>query len=329
MKKVTIKDVAKACNVSEATVSRVMSNSPLISLKTKNKVLNMVKEMDYFPNSAAVSLTKSNSNIIAVIVEDESSNPLKNDFFTEILSYIGQIASNNSYYILYLHSKNKEMTSNDIRKLIKSNRVDGLIFLNLLENEYIIDYLNEIDFPYVVIGRPKESDKGLWVDNDNILATYGVTKRLIELGNKNIAFISGPKELIVSEYRKKGYVKALKENGLFIDDNNIVHSSFDIESAEISIKKILEKNSIDAVVTTDDILAIGALMYLSKINKKIMVSGFNNSNLRKNLNMNFMTVDINYEKLAESSVSLLVNKIEKKDNIKNNVIVSSKIIEGD
>ena len=81
MRKFTIKDVAKIANVSEATVSRVMSNSSLISDKTKEKVMEVVRKLDYFPNSAAVSLTKSKSNILGlVIVSSDKKEKVKGDF---------------------------------------------------------------------------------------------------------------------------------------------------------------------------------------------------------------------------------------------------------
>ncbi|CAM3085683.1 LacI family DNA-binding transcriptional regulator [Streptobacillus felis] len=328
MKKITIKDVAKKANVSEATVSRVMSNSPLISDKTKRKVLKVIKELDYFPNSAAVSLTKSSSRILGIVIEDQNDNPLQNDFFTETLSYISAYALERGYYILYIHSKDNEELHENIERLIKTNRIDGLVFLNLVENDRNINYLKEIKFPYVVLGTPKELDKGLWVDNDNIKATREVTKRMIQKGYTNFTFLSGPTNLTVSNYRKEGYTIALKEAK--IKSMYQISSDFDSYEAYHTTKELLmQNNQIEVIITTDDILAIGAIRAIEELGKKVEVTGFNNSKLRRYLKLNFTTVDIRYEELANKSVNILIDNIENVKREKNFVIVQADIIEGE
>ena len=156
MKKSTIKDVAKIANVSEATVSRVMSNSNLISNKTKKKVMEVVRQLDYFPNSAAVSLTKSKSNILGLVVVSSAKieNPLQNDYYNEIIPFISKYALDLGYYTLYLQFENKEEAYENVYRLIKSNRIDGLIFLNFIEDEEHISYFEKISFPYAIIGTP-------------------------------------------------------------------------------------------------------------------------------------------------------------------------------
>lgn len=326
MKKTTIKDVARLAKVSEATVSRVMSNSSLISDTTKEKVMKAVKELDYYPNSAAVSLTKNFTKIIGVVIENLDSNPLQNDFFTEIMSHISRYALKRDYYLLYINSRNDEENRANIEKLIKSNRIDGLIFLNFVEEDRSIKYLEEKYFPYVVLGTPK-SGKGLWVDNNNVLASYLITKEYLEKGYKKIAFLSGPSDLAVSNYRKKGYLDALNEKGIYIEIKNILSSEFDITLSENLIENFLKENDdIEGIITTDDILAIGALRAIEKSQKRIFVTGFNNTKLRKYLKYNFLTVDIKYEQLAKSAINLLIDRIENIELKKNFVTVDVEIV---
>ena len=182
MKKSTIKDVAKIANVSEATVSRVMSNSNLISNKTKKKVMEVVRQLDYFPNSAAVSLTKSKSNILGLVVVSSAKieNPLQNDYYNEIIPFISKYALDLGYYTLYLQFENKEEAYENVYRLIKSNRIDGLIFLNFIEDEEHISYFEKISFPYAIIGTPNNKTKGLWIDNDNIKSCFDITNKLIQ-----------------------------------------------------------------------------------------------------------------------------------------------------
>ena len=330
MKKSTIKDVAKIANVSEATVSRVMSNSNLISNKTKKKVMEVVRQLDYFPNSAAVSLTKSKSNILGLVVVSSTKieNPLQNDYYNEIIPFISKYALDLGYYTLYLQFENKEEAYENVYRLIKSNRIDGLIFLNFIEDEEHISYFEKISFPYAIIGTPNNKTKGLWIDNDNIKSCFDITNKLIQKGKKNLLFISGPSDMSVSVYRKKGYLDALKKNNINFESENILSlSEFSSDLAYNNVKNYNNIDKIDAIITTDDILAIGAKKAIDNLGLDIEVTGFNNSKLRSYLNYKFTTVDIKYDKLAKGVIYLLTSKIEEKELNSNHIVVESEIIE--
>lgn len=330
MKKSTIKDVAKIANVSEATVSRVMSNSNLISNKTKKKVMEVVRQLDYFPNSAAVSLTKSKSNILGLVVVSSAKieNPLQNDYYNEIIPFISKYALDLGYYTLYLQFENKEEAYENVYRLIKSNRIDGLIFLNFIEDEEHISYFEKISFPYAIIGTPNNKTKGLWIDNDNIKSCFDITNKLIQKGKKNLLFISGPSDMSVSVYRKKGYLDALKKNDINFESENILSlPEFSSDLAYNNVKNYNNIDKIDAIITTDDILAIGAKKAIDNLGLDIEVTGFNNSKLRSYLNYKFTTVDIKYDKLAKGAVYLLTSKIAEKELKSNYIVVESEIIE--
>ena len=330
MKKSTIKDVAKIANVSEATVSRVMSNSNLISNKTKKKVMEVVRQLDYFPNSAAVSLTKSKSNILGLVVVSSAKieSPLQNDYYNEIIPFISKYALDLGYYTLYLQFENKEEAYENVYRLIKSNRIDGLIFLNFIEDEEHISYFEKISFPYTIIGTPVDKTKGLWIDNDNVKSCFDITNDLIQKGKKNILFISGPSDMSVSVYRKKGYLNALKINNINFESENVLSlPEFSSDLAYNNVENYNNIDKIDAIITTDDILAIGAKKAIDNLGLNIEVTGFNNSKLRSYLNYKFTTVDIKYDKLAKGAVYLLTSKIEEKELKSNYIVVESEIIE--
>ena len=329
MKKYTIKDVAKIANVSEATVSRVMSNSNLISDKTKEKVMEVVEKLDYFPNSAAVSLTKSKSNILGLVVVSSAKkeNPLQNDYYNEIIPFISKYALDLGYYTLYLQFENNEDAYENVYRLIKSNRIDGLMFLNFTEDDEHISYFEKISFPYTIIGTPNDKTRGLWIDNDNIKSCFNITNDLIKKGKRNILFISGPSDMTVSIYRKKGYMDALKNNEIDINESNILSlPEFSSDLAYDSVIKHENIDKIDAIITTDDILAIGAIRAVEKLGVNVDVTGFNNSKLRSYLNYTFTTVDIKYDRLAKGAVYLLTSKIEENELNYNHIVVESEII---
>lgn len=328
MKRATITDVAKLANVSKATVSRVVSDSPLISDKTKKKVRKIIQKLNYVPNSVAQSLTNSSTRIIGIVLNSKDVDPLSNSFFSEILGNISDYLLKNNYYTLYIHSNNQKNEKEYVRFLVESKRVDGLIFLRAYENESIWEYLENIEFPFVIVGTPNKIDKYLWVDNDNIKAGYKITDYLIKKGNNKIAFLGGPKILKVTQFRYDGYKNAILKNNLKIREEYFLESSFNEEQAYKVVKAFIAKNKVDAIVTTDDLFAISAINAIKNLGlKNITVTGFNNSYIRKFGHYDFPTIDINVKKIGTSACDLLISEIEGIKSKYNFEIIDMKIIE--
>lgn len=328
MNKTTLADVAKIAGVSKATVSRVVTDSPLISDATKDKVNKIIKELNYSPNSIARSLSTKNTHVIGIVRGMHRDNSIENYFFAEILTNINNCARDNNYYILYINSSSTESEIEDIKSLINANRVDGLILLTVKEKDKTVKYLQEIEYPFVVIGTPNDKNNCLWVDNDNIKAGYDITKELISRGNKNICFMGGDKRLNVTKYRYIGYKEALKDNNILLYKENILESAFNYDEAYKVFKEFIKNNkNIDAVMTTDDILALGVIKVLEEMGRlDILVSGFNNISVRNYLNYSFLTVDINVGKLGKSACKLLINKLQNIEMEQNFKLINTTIV---
>ena len=164
--KVTIKDVAREANVAPSTVSRVLSDSPKISEETKIKVNKAIKKLNYKPNAIARSLVNNKTKILGVVLPNEADDSFKNPFFVEAMRGMSMSAEENGYYIMYAFSKNDEDELKTIKEFSSNNLLEGLCLLSVREEDKTIKYLKDINFPFVVIGRPDEEDV-LWVDNDN------------------------------------------------------------------------------------------------------------------------------------------------------------------
>lgn len=328
MNDITINDVAKKAEVSKATVSRVISNSSKVSKKTREKVEKIISELKYIPNSAAQNLSQNNSRVIGIVLNSEDLNPLLNNtFFSSAINSISEFLIENKYYTIYIHCNNSKKEKEYIDFLVKSRRVDGLIFLRNYDDESIFKYLEELDFPFSIIGKPNNEKKYLWIDNDNVKSAYLVTKKLIDSNYKNFIFIGGSMKLNVTKNRYIGFRNALSEANIKFNDEYLINAKFNEKDAYEKLLNIINNNDIDAIFTTDDIFAIAATKALESINRKdIQVTGYNNSFLRKYVGKKFLTVDIDVEKLGIEACRLLIKKI-KKENIKNNfTIVESKII---
>lgn len=329
MIKVTIKDVAKEAGVATSTVSRVLSNNPKISEETKAKVNEAIKKLNYKPNAIARSLANNKTKILGVVLPSEADDLLTNPFFINAMKGMSIYAQNKNYYITYVFAKDGKKEFESIKEITNTNLIEGIILLRVNENDESIKFLNNIEFPFVAIGRPEKTEDILWVDNDNFQAMYNVVNRLIQKGHKKIGFIGAIKTLNMSKDRLKGYKMALEVNGLNYDEDLVIHKQlFKENTGYDAAKELLRKNEITAIVTTDDLLAFGVSQLLNEKNlEKISLVGFNNIQLSKYQTPPLASVDINADDLGYYAAKLLIEKLENQDTVNTHYIVNTEFIE--
>lgn len=320
---VTIKDVAKEAGVSTSTVSRVMSENPRISDKTKIRVKAAIKKLNYHPNVVARSLVSKASKVIGIILTSEVEDLSKNPFFIQVMTGISSYAREVGYYIMYTFCKTQDEELKCTKDYVNGNLVDGVILTTVRRKDKCIEYLKETEFPFVVIGRPEETKNMLWVDNDNFQAMYNLVSKLIDKGYKKIAYIGPKTELSVSKDRLSGYMQAHKINGIDVNENLIKEvNDFKEELGYKSMNELYSKEIPDALVAADDLLAFGAMRFLKENNiGGIAVAGFNNTPLCEFQNPSLTSVDIKVKKIGYHASKLLVNAL------KNNVLEKHYIIE--
>lgn len=327
---ITIKDVAKKANVSPSTVSRVMSNSNRISEATKEKVNKAIKELNYKPNSLARKLISKKSNILGVVIPEEVGIHFSNPFFIETMRGLSEIAKENNYYIIYAFAKDIETELKNLKEFTSNNLIDGVCLLTIREDDECVSFLQSIGFPFVVIGTPDVKNSSiLWVDNNNFKATFDVVDLLIKRGLEKIAYIGGNKHLEVSKNRLNGYKDALLKNKLPINDSIIceVDEFKEIYGFE-AMEKILKSEKIDVVLTSEDLLAIGANRFLQQNNiSDIKVIGFNNTPIVQYQTPPLSSIDINSYDLGYNAGMILINYIENKDLKENHKIINTNFIE--
>lgn len=317
-KKVTISVVAEKAGVSKSTVSRVISDSPEISQKTKEKVFAIMEELNYYPSAIARSLvSKKSMNIGLVLPADD--NFFINPFFQQSLRSISKKAAENGFDILIVYSNN-EIES--IKRVVNAKKVDGLILMRSQENDKTIEYLRKKNIDYVLIGKSMEYNDIYSVDNDNIQAAYDVTERLIRCGCKKIGFIAGDNSSVVTIDRYKGYKKAIEDNLSYQSDDLIQETRFSENDGMEAMRYILDHHpDLDGVVITDDLMFRGALEYINSrsdigndTSKKIYIAIFGSSkdylNYKHRDNIKVVSVDVNAMKLGEVSCEKLINLLE-------------------
>lgn len=328
---ITIKDVAGLAGVSPSTVSRVIHDNPKITQETKKLVTSAMEKLNYHPNAVARSLANRSTKTIGLILPNSSDDLFTRPFFIEAMRGISIYAQDSNYNLMYCFSKNEEEEVRFIQNYLNSGWVDGIVLFTARKDDRSIAYLQKRGFPFVVIGQPENSEEILWVDNDNVLAMNNVANYLMEKGFQKIALISGPDQFAVTQNRKRGYYQALKARGLKSDPELVMTGeSFTEETGYKCMKTLLQsKIQIEAVATTDDFLAFGAMEAMREFEKAFPIVGFNNSPRSSFQNPTLSSVDINPVLLGENAAELLIKSLQKKVIPFKNVIVGTRLIERD
>lgn len=203
--KTTIKDIAKASGYGVGTVSRVLSNDKSVSDKTRQKILDVIKELDYIPNVNGARLKQKHSQVIAVLVP-----VIYHPFFAEFVEELEKVSMDNNYSLLLVTSQNNIDKEKEIINMIKSHRVDGAIFVT----HYNHDENKLKGCPLVSIDRHLGNGIPL-ITSDNYDATMNALEKLFASGARKIAFI-GSKPCVDSEVnlRYQAYVDFVKNHGL-------------------------------------------------------------------------------------------------------------------
>jgi len=317
---VTIKDVAKAAGVSPSTVT--------ISDETKKRVRKAMKELNYHPNLNARSLVSSYTQVIGLVLPDDSDAFYQNPFFPSVLRGIAQVASENHYAIQIATGKDEKERLNAISQMVYGKRVDGLIFLYAQENDPLVQLVAEEQFPFLILGKSLSPFIPL-VDNDNIQAGFDATEYFIKKGCSRIAFIGGTKKLFVTQDRLTGYEQALQEHNLPLDNHRTFFADEFLEEKGYNFSKQLFKYDpqTDAIITTDSLLAEGVCSYLNEHQLDVPVLSFDSVNPRLNL---AAYVDINSLALGRTSfetILQIINDVKENRQICYRQVIAHEIVE--
>ncbi|MEN2399231.1 LacI family DNA-binding transcriptional regulator [Flavobacterium sp. MC2016-06] len=270
-KKITIKDIAKAANVSVTTVSFVLNDKGEkkgISKEVIEKVFRISNEMNFKPNMIASSLRTGKTRSIGLIVED-----ISNQFFSELARVIEREAIDLNYRVFYCSTGgNDERAIELVNSLLQAN-VDGFIITPTENMKSTIDRLLELQSPVVLVDRYFEGQEVSHVVLDNFEGAATATHYFLNKGFKKIAFVTNSSQLIQMNLRKQGYITALKEANLY-DDAAILDLEYHITEDERieKISQFLSSNTqIDAVLFSANYLLLAGLQSFRKLQLKIPI----------------------------------------------------------
>jgi DNA-binding LacI/PurR family transcriptional regulator len=325
-KPITLADVAATAGVTQMTVSRVINGNRYVNDELRKRVLQVVSDLNYRPNHLARSLKLQRTETIGLVLPD-----LANPFTVELARGVRQVFGAKGYNVFICIA---EQSAKDEVKAFDSlveHRVDGLIVAtraSKLGNDRLSEILN-MNVPLVLIGRDFRHPQADFVGADHLRGGYDATLHLIERGHKRIGFIGVSLTNGLGLKRFQGYLEALREHHLPIDENLIVSGENVLEqtpgySTETmgyhGMKQLLTlKQRPTAVFTRNDFTAFGAINAIKEtglsIPEDIAIVGFDDVPLAKHITPALTTIYQPTSQQGELAAELLLARIENQQSL--------------
>ncbi len=270
---VTIKDVAKAANVSVATVSRVLNEKTNVSEEAIEAVNKAVRELGYSPNFLGRDLRKSETRrILAIIASTEQT------FYSEVLRGMEEAATARGYDVIIATTRDDPNHELHLLGMLFSRSVDGAVLLGPKLDAKTISELAKNHNMAMCLERLDDC-KVLTVTIDNVKAGRDAVNYLISKGRKRIGLITTAQRSQSSVDRELGYKQALEENGIPYDESLVYYGTYEADSGTKGCEALMKlENPPDAIFSISDMIAIGAMNYALpngiKIGKDVLFFGF-------------------------------------------------------
>lgn len=231
---VTLKDVAQAARVSISTASRALTGTGLTSERTQQRLTRIARELGYRPNPIARGLKTGQSRLVALLVHN-----LTNASFQVMAEVVQARLKTLGYQMLLCIGGDDPQQEHDTLTTLADQRIDGLIVVPTGKNGAQLKALAK-DIPTVCLVRRDDTTDLETVLADDPQGAYLGTRHLIGLGHRRIGFIVGRPDTTSGRERLSGYVRALREAAIPLD-NTLIHAGhFEPETGATSCRKLLE-----------------------------------------------------------------------------------------
>jgi DNA-binding LacI/PurR family transcriptional regulator len=270
----TIKDVARAANVSTATVSHVLNDTRYVSDELRERVLRAIGELNYRPSHAAASLRTKRSQSILIIIPD-----IANPFFPSLVRGAQDAFDRKGFAVIVGNTDRRRDRELEFLSLALRTQADGIIINPSQIGYNDLQEVIEQGVKVVLIGAHIDHPGLDIVRVDNRAGAYDAVRHLIDLGHKRIAIVCGPMSASSAWQRCEGYWQAMEEAGLPVKPDWVVEDTFDQEGGYRSAQQLLAQSEPPtAIFATADLIAIGVMQALRaaalRVPEDVSVVGF-------------------------------------------------------
>lgn len=329
----SIKDIARICGVSVATVSKALNDKKDISEDTKRHIKEVAKEQGYFPQYYARAIRMNKSFNIGVLFMDESMSGLTHDYFSNILNSFKVTAEGKGYDITFINSSKKYHKSKTYLEHCRYRGLDGVVIacIDFLNPE--IQELMESDIPIVIIDY--EFKNRLSVISNNVVGMRQLVEYIISMGHKRIAYITGDSTSVVTQIRIESLCAVMKQYGLEMPEEFILPSEYrNLQKATEYTKQLLGlPEPPTCIIYSDDYSAVGGIGQIRsmglQIPQDISIAGYDDIFIAGQLQPRLTTVRQDTEKMGMKAAEQLIKLIEghRQKTVKP-IIVNTELVPG-
>lgn len=312
-------DLARLAGVSKSTVSRALSDSSLVSKKTRDRIKGLAKEHNYRLNMNARNFFLKETLTIAVLIPSAHNSDWRilDPFFLELLGNIADALNEVGHELLL--AKTSSQSVNWIEEYTKLQRCDGIILVGQGSEHEKINRLWETFDTFVVWGAKLPGQKYCSVGSDNFSGGKIATEHLLSQERKRLVFL-GDKDLPEVTLRYEGYLSALKQAGIAPDNQLEVSTPFESDAAFAATSRLIESGAeFDSIVAASDVLAMSAIRALKQYNldvpDDISVIGYDDIMLSSYYNPTLTTVRQNCAEGGHQMVKNLLRIIDGKEPV--------------
>jgi len=253
----SIKDIAKAAGVSHSTVSRALSDSPLVKAETKVHIQRLAQEMGYFPDAIARSLVTQRTHSVGVVV-----TTITDPFVAEVVQGIEDTAQADDYSVILASSASEPERELAAVEMLRAKRVDSVIVTSSRVGALYLEHLERIGVPVVLVNNHNEQSGrytfSVSVDNEH--GGHLATTHLIEQGHRRVAYVSGPADHSDDAERLAGCRRALDEAGIPFDSALVIPGNGRLDGGERALLTLTDlADPPGAVFCYNDMTAIGLM----------------------------------------------------------------------
>lgn len=305
----TIKDVAAKAGVSVATVSRVLNGTAHIREETQRQVEQAIRELRYNPNLLGRNLRRMETKKIMVIL-----STISNSFYSRVVRGVEDLAREEGYSVMICTTQDRREYLLQHMEMLQNRTVDGAILMSCDLKPEELEYFNK-EYPLVCACEPvPENSSTVCVTIDNVQASYDAVSYLIHNQKRRIALFKASSNSRSSALREQGYRKALRDNGLSIDESMILQEGYTYKAGIRAAKKLLELSSLpDAVFAVADSVAIGAVNELAQhgvhVPEDLSIIGFDNTAISEIFLPPLTTVEQPQYEIGRKAMEILIHKI--------------------
>jgi len=250
----TLDEIAALTNVSRATVSRAINGGPIADA-TRRRIMSVLEQTNYRPNTAARSLAMGHSGVVGVAMHIDSHLLFQDPYFAQLLQGISDVlCEHEAAMMLWVGNRTKEDT---LQHILRRGILDGVIVTANQQEDPLVDGLLASSIPTVIVGHRNSDPTASYVDIDNAHAADVVTSHMIKTGRRRIGHVTGSRGTSAAEDRLAGYERAMRRAGL-ATDGLVVDGDFNKPSG-VTGAAILMDAGVDAIFCANDAEASGAL----------------------------------------------------------------------